>query len=77
MQRVFAGIAALVFWSTCSAHFADFKSPGPGMHFSVGQSVIVFADLFDEGNNHGLIVCSNGQTPIVPAGGGPASCPGG
>jgi hypothetical protein len=47
------------------------------MHFSVGQPVIVFADLFDADNNHGLIVCSNGQTPIVPAGGGPATCPAG
>jgi hypothetical protein len=47
------------------------------MHFSVGQPVVVFADLFDDNNNHGMIVCSNGQTPIVPAGGGAATCPGG
>ena len=59
------------------AHFADFKSPGAGMHFTVGQPVIVFADLFDDNNNHGMIVCPGGQTPIVPNGGGPATCSGG
>jgi len=79
-MRLFAHCAlgaALIFCGTCHAHFVDFKSPGPGMHFSVGQPVIVFADLFDDNNNHGMIVCSNGQTPIVPPGGGPATCPAG
>ena len=60
------------------AHFADFKSPGAGMHFTVGQPIIVFADLFDDYNNHGVIVCPDGQTVLdnngVP---GPAICSGG
>jgi hypothetical protein len=59
------------------AHFAGFKSPGPGMHFTVGQPVIVFADLFDDNDGHGMIICPAGQTPIVPAGGGAATCSGG
>lgn len=77
MQRLFAATLALTFSSACCAHFADFKSPGPGMHFSVGQPVIVFADLFDDNNNHGMIVCPGGQTAIVPPGGGAATCSGG
>ena len=78
MQRALlsAIVALLPVWSF--AHFADFKSPGPGMHFSVGQSIIVFADLFDDFNNHGVIVCPAGQTVLdnngVP---GPAICSGG
>lgn len=64
--------------SSATAHFADFKSPGPGMHFTVGQKVIVFADLFDDFNIHGVIVCPNGQT-VLPNNGvaGPAVCSGG
>jgi hypothetical protein len=74
-------LAAFIGVSVCSsaaAHFADFKSPGAGMHFSVGQPVIVFADLFDDFNIHGVIVCPSGQTVLddngVP---GPAVCSGG
>ena len=77
MKRVFVGIVALACASVCSAHFADFKSPGPGMHFTVGQPIIVFADVFDANNNHGMIVCPGTQTAIVPTGGGPATCSGG
>src|SRR5262249_27236487 len=74
---VFGGLIGVVLSSSAVAHFADFKSPGPGMHFTVGQPIIVFADLLDDNNNHGVIVCPTGQTPIVPMGGGPASCSGG
>src|SRR6478735_7867562 len=78
MQRaLLSAIVGLLPVSTF-AHFADFKSPGSGMHFSVGQSIIVFADLFDDYNNHGVIVCPDGQTVLdnngVP---GPAVCSGG
>jgi hypothetical protein len=73
--RIVIGIAVS---SPALAHFADFKSPGPGMHFSVGKPVIVFADLFDDFNNHGVIVCPGNQTVLdnngVP---GPAVCSGG
>src|SRR5512141_1862756 len=64
--------------SSAAAHFADFKSPGAGMHFSVGQQVVVFADLFDDFNIHGVIVCPTGQT-VLPNNGvaGPAVCSGG
>ncbi|HEU4662811.1 MAG TPA: hypothetical protein VFS55_02140, partial [Dokdonella sp.] len=71
-------VAALCASPACFAHFADFKSPGDGMHFFVGQDVIVFADLFDDNNIHGVIVCPSGQTLVdnnnVP---GPAQCSGG
>jgi len=64
--------------AVAAAHFADFKSPGAGMHFSTGQPIVVFADLFDDYNNHGVIVCPDGQTVLdnngVP---GPAVCSGG
>src|SRR5262249_7367218 len=39
-----------------AAHEVTFKSPGPGMHFTVGQPIIVFADMFDAADLHGLIV---------------------
>jgi hypothetical protein len=64
--------------SSTAAHFADFKSPGAGMHFSVGQQIVVFADLFDDFNNHGVIVCPTGQTVLDNNGmPGPAKCSGG
>jgi len=48
------------------------------MHFTEGQPIIVFADLFDSNNEHGIIACPPGQTVNemhgVP---GPASCSGG
>jgi hypothetical protein len=47
-------VAALA--RSAAAHEAEFKSPGPGMHFTVGQAVIVFADLGDSNNNHGFII---------------------
>jgi len=75
-RLLLACVAALA--PACAfAHFAGFKSPGPGMHFTVGQPVIVFADLFDDNDGHGMIVCPTGQTPIVPPGGGAATCSGG
>ena len=44
------------------AHEAGFKSPGPGMHFTQGQPLVVFADLFDSRQGKGIIVCPAGQT---------------
>jgi len=80
VRRIAPLVASIICFSVpalCSAHFVEFKSPGPGMHFSVGQPVIVFADLFDDSNNHGMILCPSGQTPVAPEGGGPATCPDG
>jgi hypothetical protein len=78
MKAACVGVLACL-WSTSAwAHFADFKSPGPGMHFSAGQPVIVFADLFDAYNIHGVIVCPGGQTLLDNNGlPGPAACSGG
>lgn len=71
-------VTGLSISSSALAHFADFKSPGPGMHFSAGKPVIAFADLFDDFNIHGVIVCPGNQTVLdnngVP---GPAVCSGG
>lgn len=68
-------IPAAALSPACPAHFVDFKSPGPGMHFHVGQPLIVFADLFDAYNIHGVIVCPPGETLVdnnhIP---GPAQC---
>ena len=62
---------------SASAHFSDFKSPGPGMHFTVGQPIVVFGDLFDANNIHGVIVCPAGQTLLDNNGvAGPAHCSG-
>ena len=48
------------------------------MHFFAGQPVIVFADLFDDFNIHGVIVCPGGQTLLDNNGvAGPAQCSGG
>jgi hypothetical protein len=38
------------------AHSVQFKSPGPGMHFTAGQPIVVFADMSDSADTHGLIV---------------------
>ena len=41
------------------------------MHFSLGKQVIVFADLFDDFNNHGVIVCPGvtiGENAFISAG---------
>jgi hypothetical protein len=38
------------------AHTVAFKSPGPGMHFTEGQPLIVFADLFDSHSGYGFII---------------------
>ena len=78
MKRMLIALIGTAVCSSAAAHFVDFKSPGAGMHFSVGQSVIVFADLFDDFNIHGVIVCPGNQTVLdnngVP---GPAVCSGG
>lgn len=68
----------LLLAASAVAHDVEFKSPGPGMHFSVGQPIIVFADLFDVNDGHGMIVCPPGQT-VNPMNGlpGPATCSGG
>jgi hypothetical protein len=54
--------ALLALPAPAAAHTANFKSPGPGMHFTRGQPIVVFADLFDSRNAHGFIVCPDGQT---------------
>jgi hypothetical protein len=77
-RTAFAALIGVIVCSSAAAHFADFKSPGAGMHFSVGQRVIVFADLFDDFNIHGVIVCPTGQTVVDNNGvAGPATCSGG
>ena len=77
VRRAILGAIGLAGSCSVFAHFADFKSPGPGMHFSLGQPLIVFADLLDDNNNHGMITCPGGQPPVVPMNGGPATCSGG
>lgn len=52
----FLAVAFATFATSASAHFAGFKSPGPGMHFTQGEALIVFADLFDSNNGHGFII---------------------
>lgn len=77
-RAAFGALMGAALSSPCLAHFADFKSPGAGMHFTVGEPIIVFADLFDDFNIHGVIVCPSGQTVLdnngIP---GPAQCSGG
>jgi MYXO-CTERM domain-containing protein len=48
--------------SSAEAHRTGFKSPSPGMHFTEGQPLVVYADLLDDREWKGLIVCPNGQT---------------
>jgi MYXO-CTERM domain-containing protein len=43
------------------AHSANFKSPAGGMHFTQGQPIVVFADLFDDRDGKGFIVCPSPQ----------------
>src|SRR5450432_1655812 len=64
--------------TSAAAHSVDFKSPGASMHFTAGQPIIVFADLFDSNDEHGMIVCPTGQTINDLHGvAGPATCSGG
>ena len=70
-------VATLLLARVVGAHEAAFKSPAGGMHFTQGQPVIVFADLFDSNNGHGIIACPGGQTVGNPPGGGQATCSGG
>jgi hypothetical protein len=64
--------------TSAAAHSVDFKSPGASMHFTAGQPIIVFADLFDSNDEHGMIVCPTGQTINDLHGvAGPATCLGG
>src|SRR4051794_12787348 len=48
--------------SSAEAHRTGFKSPSAGMHFTEGQPLVVYADLLDDREWKGLIVCPNGQT---------------
>jgi len=48
--------------ATAFAHSVNFKSPGPGMHFTQGMPLVVFADIFDSRAGKGAIVCPAGQT---------------
>ena len=45
-----------------AAHSANFKSPAEGMHFTRGQPLVIFADIFDSRDGKGFIVCPAGQT---------------
>src|SRR5581483_1879871 len=53
---------ALTLAAPGAAHEAAFKSPGPGMHFTQGQPLVVFADLFDDRGGKGIIVCPEGES---------------
>src|SRR5262249_53870441 len=55
-------LVLVVFPAVAHANFSGFKSPGPGMHFTKGQPIVVYADLFDSRNAKGFIVCPTGQT---------------
>src|SRR5262249_39406838 len=55
-------LVLVVFPAVARAHFSGFKSPGPGMHFTKGQPIVVYADLFDSRNGKGFIICPGGQT---------------
>jgi hypothetical protein len=73
-RRIVLGVFVLVS-PYAHAHFVGFKSPGAGMHFSEGQSIVVFADMFDDNNEHGIIACPAGQTVNDMHGApGPATC---
>jgi MYXO-CTERM domain-containing protein len=54
-------IVLLALASSAAAHSAAFKSPGPGMHFSQGQPLVIFADLFDSRDGKGFIVCPGAE----------------
>lgn len=63
VYRAIAGVGAvLTLASPAAAHFVAFKSPNPGMHFTQGQPLVVFADMFDDRESKGIIVCPNGET---------------
>jgi hypothetical protein len=49
-------LVTVCFATAAEAHSSRFKSPGPGMHFTEGQPIIVFADISDSADGHGLIV---------------------
>jgi hypothetical protein len=73
--------AALAFAQSAAAHFVGFKSPGPGMHFTQGQPIVIFADIFDSREGKGLIICPSGQSisnqsppPAYSDPGRPATC---
>ena len=69
MLQVLLAMAAIIATNgTAAAHTVAFKSPGPGMHFTEGQAIIVFADLFDSNNGHGLIINGVGWPKLQVAG---------
>src|SRR5262249_8656762 len=45
-----------------AAHYSGFINPAPGMHFTQGQPLVVLADLVDDRDLKGIIVCPPGQT---------------
>ncbi|HTM46422.1 MAG TPA: hypothetical protein VL137_15785 [Polyangiaceae bacterium] len=55
-------LSLLLATSNAFAHKAAFKSPAPGMHFTAGQPLVIFADIFDERDGKGFIVCPAGET---------------
>src|SRR5690242_19626453 len=60
--RILAALAVLGSPSAAAAHAVDFKSPNPGMHFTQGQPLVIFADIFDDREGKGFIICPNGET---------------
>jgi len=55
-------LASIALASGAAAHSANFKSPADGMHFTQGQPLVIFADIFDSRDGKGFIVCPAGQT---------------
>ncbi|HEY2410042.1 MAG TPA: Ig-like domain-containing protein [Polyangiaceae bacterium] len=45
-----------------AAHISSVKSPAPGMHFTEGQPIVLHADLEDDRESRGIIVCPPGET---------------
>ena len=62
LLRTLVALAALGLPSAAAAHEVEFKSPNPGMHFTQGQPLVIFADIFDDREGKGFIICPSGQT---------------
>jgi len=72
-----ASVLVVLLTSAAHAHTVAFKSPGPQMHFTQGQPLVVFVDAFDSINWAHPIVCPGGENPTFPAAGGQTTCPNG
>src|SRR4051812_6690171 len=78
---VLTAILAVMGAGTSEAHQVYFKSPGPGMHFTAGQPLIVYADMFDDRTGFGYVLCPGGEDPVLintdPNQPSPTRCPNG